>query len=210
MTYVIWLSTIFKSICMYKIKNYIGFLILLLFITGTNISLARDHNNDYSNGGPDVKEAMPLPVPELPTITSEEQRYILILNEVNRCQATIMHLAKFINIADAVLVNIDAENPARAQLTTLRDVIKERFITLNKYEEATLKKLQELETDVDAINRQAIMHFENIMGMGTTLFSGSHTTVGHKALNHFLLTILDITSECKPTIDRYLNIEIQE
>ena len=202
---------------MYKIKNYIGCLILLLFITGTNISLAmsglslvRDHNNDYSDRGPDVKEAMPLPVPELPTITSEEQRYILILNEVNRCQATIMHLAKFINITDAVLVNIDAENPALAQLATLRDVIKERFIALNSYEEAALKKLQELEIDVNAINQQAIRHFQNIMSMGTTLFTGSHTTVGREALNNFLLTILDITSECKPTIDRYLDIEIQE
>jgi hypothetical protein len=195
---------------MYKIKNYIGCLILLLFITGVNISIARDHNNDYGDRMPDVKEAMPLPVPELPTITTEEQRYVLILNEVNRCQATIMHIAKFINITDAVLINIDAENPARAQLTTLRDVIKERFIDLNKYEETALKKLQELEIDVDAVNQQAIRHFENIMGMGTNLFTGSHTTVGREALNSFLLTILDITSECKPTIDRYLNIEIQE
>jgi hypothetical protein len=195
---------------MYKIKNYIGCLILLLFITGTNISMARDHDNDHSDRGPDVKEAMPLPVPELPTITSEEQRYILILNEVNRCQATIMHLAKFINITDAVLVNIDAENPALAQLATLRDVIKERFIALNSYEEAALKKLQELDIDVDTINQQAIRHFQNIMSMGTTLFTGSHTTVGREALNNFLLTILDITSECKPTIDRYLDIEIQE
>ena len=89
-------------------------------------------------------------------------------------------------------------------------VIKERFIALNSYEEAALKKLQELEIDANAINQQAIRHFENIMGMGTTLFTGSHTTVGREALNNFLLTILDITSECKPTIDRYLDIEIQE
>jgi hypothetical protein len=195
---------------MYKIKNYIGCLILLLFITGTNISMAKDHDNDYIDRGPDVKETMPAPDPELPTITSEEQRYILILNEVNRCQATIMHLAKFINITDAVLVNIDAENPALAQLATLRDVIKERFIAFKDYEKAALKKLQELEIDANAINQQAIRHFENIMGMGTTLFIGSHTTVGREALNNFLLTILDITSECKPTIDRYLDIEIQE
>ena len=191
---------------MYKIKHYIGCLILLLFIIGVNTSTARDHNPDV----PDVIEAMPAPDPELPTITTEEQRYILILNEINRCQATIMHIAKFINIADAVLVNIDAENPARAQLTTLRDVIKERFIALNNYEEAALKKLQELEIDANAINQQAIRHFENIMGMGTTLFTGSHTTTGREALNNFLLTILDITSECKPTIDRYLDIKIQD
>ena len=146
----------------------------------------------------------------LPIITTEEQRYVLILNEVNRCQATIMHIAKFINITDAVLVNIDAENSARAHLTTLRDVIKERFIALNAYEEAALKKLQELDIDAGAINQQAIRHFENIMGMGTNLFNGSHTTDGREALNSFLLTILDITSECKPTIDRYLNIEIKE
>ncbi len=191
---------------MYKIKHYIGCLILLLFIIGVNTSTARDHDPVI----PDVIEAMPAPDPELPTITTEEQRYILILNEINRCQATIMHLAKFINITDAVLVNIDAENPALAQLATLRDVIKERFIALNNYEEAALKKLQELEIDANAINQQAIRHFENIMGMGTTLFTGSHTTTGREALNNFLLTILDITSECKPTIDRYLDIEIQE
>ena len=191
---------------MYKIKNYIGFLILLVFITGANFSIARDHDPII----PDVKEAMPAPAPELPTITTEEQRYTLILNEVNRCQATIMHIAKFINITDAVLINIDAENPARAHLTTLRDVLKERFVALNEYEETALKKLQELDIDTDAINQQAIRHFENIMGMGTTLFTGSHTTVGREALNSFLLTILDITSECKPTIDRYLDIEIQE
>ena len=190
---------------MYKIKNYIGFLILLLFITGSNISTARNHDSE-----PDVKETKPVEEKILPIITSEEQRYVLILNEVNRCQATIMHIAKFINITDAVLVNIDAENPARAQLTTLRDVLKERFVALNEYEETALKKLQELDIDTDAINQQAIRHFENIMGMGTTLFTGSHTTTGRKALNSFLLTILDITSECKPTIDRYLDIEIQE
>ena len=193
---------------MYKIKHYIGFLILLVFITGANFSIARDHDPII----PDVKEAMPapVPVPELPTITTEEQRYVLILNEVNRCQATIMHIAKFINITDAVLVNIDAENSARAQLTTLRDVLKERFVALNAYEETALTKLQELEVDVDAVNQLAIRHFEHIMGMGTTLFTGSHTTTGREALNSFLLTILDITSECKPTIDRYLDIEIQE
>ena len=196
---------------MYKIKHYIGFLILLVFITGANFSMARDHDAD-THGGPDIKEAMPVPVPvpELPTITTEEQRYVLILNEVNRCQATIMHIAKFINITDAVLVNIDAENSARAQLTTLRDVLKERFVALNAYEETALTKLQELEVDVDAVNQLAIRHFEHIMGMGTTLFTGSHTTTGREALNSFLLTILDITSECKPTIDRYLDIEIQE
>ena len=191
---------------MYKIKNYIGFLILLVFITGANFSIARDHDPII----PDVKEAMPAPAPELPTITTEEQRYTLILNEVNRCQATIMHLAKFINITDAVLTNIDVENSARAQLTTLRAVLKERFVALNAYEETALKKLQEVEADVDGINQQAVRHFENIMGIGTNLFNGSHTTIGREGLNSFLLTILDVTSECKPTIDRYLNIEIQE
>ena len=196
---------------MYKIKHYIGFLVLLLFITGVNISTAKEHG-DHS--GPDVREdAMPQveETPKLlPVITTEEQRYVLILNEINRCQATIMHIAKFINITDAVLVNIDAENSAREHLTTLSEALKERFVALNTYEENALKKLQELESDVDSINQQAIRHFEHIMGMGTTLFTGSHTTVGREALNNFLLTILDITSECKPTIDRYLDIEIQE
>ena len=192
-------------------KKYIGFLLLLLFITGVNISIAREHDD---RGGPDVREdAMP-PVEEtpdlLPNITTEEQRYVLILNEINRCQATIMHIAKFINITDAVLVNIDAENSARVHITKLREVLKERFIALNGYEEAALEKLQELELNVNAINQQAVRHFENLMGMGTTLYNGSHTTNGREALNSFLLTILDITSECKPTIDRYLNIEIQD
>ena len=125
---------------MYKIKHYIGFLILLVFITGANFSTASDlwiPLRDHDSNVPDTKQAMPqpLPVAELPTITTEEQRYTLILNEVNRCQATIMHLAKFINITDAVLTNIDVENSARAQLTTLRAVLKKRFVALNAYEE---------------------------------------------------------------------------
>ncbi len=199
----------FKSICMYKIKNYIGFLILLLFITGANFSMARDHD-----GEPDIKEAMPEVVEEikpLPIITSEEERYTLILNEVNRCQASIMHIAKFINVADAVISGIDkSENKIKEQLTTIRKQIKEQFATLNLYEEEAMKKLQELEVDVQTINAYALQHFEYVMGLGTNFYNGAHTDTGREGLNIFLLTILDIISECQPTITRYIDTEIQE
>ena len=42
-------------------KKYIGFLLLLLFITGVNISVAREHDDHWV---PDVKEAMPEVVEE--------------------------------------------------------------------------------------------------------------------------------------------------
>ena len=53
---------------MYKLKHYIGFLILLLFITGANISIARDHDTDVLDGIPQP----PLINEEdtLPTITN--------------------------------------------------------------------------------------------------------------------------------------------
>jgi coenzyme F420-reducing hydrogenase gamma subunit len=191
-------------------KNYIGFLTLLLFITGVNFSMARDHDSE-----PDIKEAMPEVVEEtpkpLPVIKSEEERYTLILSEVNRCQASIMHIAKFINVADAVIAGVgNPEDKIIKQLTTIRERIKEQFTTLNLYEEEAIKKLQELEADVETINSSALQHFEYVMGMGTNFFNGAHTTTGREGLNIFLLTILDITSKCKPNIDRYLDIEIQE
>ncbi len=201
----------FKSICMYKIKNYIGFLILLLFITGANFSMARDHDS----GGQDVREdVMPqveVKEPVLPVIKSEEERYTLILNEVNRCQASIMHIAKFINVADAVISGIDkSENKIKEQLTTIRKQIKEQFATLNLYEEEAMKKLQELEVDVQTINAYALQHFEYVMGLGTNFYNGAHTDTGREGLNIFLLTILDIIGECQPTITRYIDTEIQE
>ena len=48
----------------------------------------------------------------------------LILNEVNRCQASIMHIAKFINVTDAIISGIDAENELKVHLITLREQIK--------------------------------------------------------------------------------------
>jgi hypothetical protein len=198
---------------MYKIKNYIGFLILLLFITGVNISTARDHDNDHSDRGPDVKEAMPPAeeIPEvLPVIKSEEERYTLILNEVNRCQASIMHIAKFINVTDAVISGIDAENELKAHLAVLREQIRGQFATLNLYEEEAINKLQKLDADISTINASALQHFEYIMGMGTNFYNGAHTNIGKEGLDIFLLTILDIIGECQPTINRYLSTKIQE
>ena len=194
-------------------KKYIGFLLILLFITGVNISTAKEHG-DHS--GPDVREdAMPEVTEEtpkpLPVIKSEEERYTLILNEVNRCQASIMHIAKFINVADAVIAGIDnSEDKIRGQLTTIRERIKEEFVALNEHERNTVKKLQELEADVSTINVSALQHFEYVMRMGTNFFNGGHTTTGREGLSVFLLTILDITSKCQTNIDKYLDIKIQE
>ncbi len=193
-------------------KRYIGFLLLLLFITGVNISVARQHDDHWV---PDVKEAMPEVVEEtpkpLPIIKSEEERYALILNEINRCQASIMHIAKFINVADAVITGVDSsEDKIRGQLNTIREQIKEQFTTLNQQEENAVKKLVELEADIQTINSSALQHFEYVMTMGTKFFNGGHTTSGKEGLNIFLLTILDLTSKCQPNIDRYLDIEIQE
>ena len=96
-----------------------------------------DNGVDRDHWVPDVKEAMPEVVEEtpkpLPIIKSEEERYALILNEINRCQASIMHIAKFINVADAVIAGIDnSEDKIRGQLTTIRERIKEEFVALNE------------------------------------------------------------------------------
>ena len=121
-----------------------------------------------------------------------------------------MHIAKFINVTDAVISGIDADNELKVHLATLREQIKGQFATLNLYEEEAINKLQELGADISTINTSALQHFEYIMGMGTNFFNGAHTSTGKEGLNIFLLTILDIIGECQPTITRYIDTEIQE
>ena len=189
-------------------KKYIGFLLLLLFITGINISVAKQHD-DREETIPEVSDGTPERI--LPIIESEEQRYTLILEEINRCQASMVHIAKFINVADAVIAGIDkSEDKIRSQLTTIREKIKEQFTIFSQLEESTIQKLKNLEADVETINSSAMQHFTYIMEIGTKFINGGHTSTGKEGLRVFLLAILDTASECQPNIDEYLSIEIQE
>jgi hypothetical protein len=171
-------------------KKYIGFLLLLVFIFGTN------------NGFAEIEE------PQQP-ITSEEVRNTLILQEINRCQASIYNISKLINVTDAVLSTLEPESNALNKIGTIREVLRDKYDLLTQMETKALENLENIKADVPAINNEAVTHFEFIAKAGVNVFNSSHTDEGYKSLAVFLVTILQEAGSCEAKISEYLKSEIQ-
>jgi hypothetical protein len=184
-----------------KLINYIGILFLLIFIP----------TNNTFGFNPMINEAILLESLQAPEIVQEElektdmQRYILVLNSINKCQASVMSMAKYINITTAIIVNVSPANITLIkQLNNISIILQEKYKTLNDQEMFTQRKLAELGAKPENIQPIALAHFNNIMTMSQNAYKGSHVPGQEELLSGWVLALLETTKVCQNKIKENL------
>lgn len=184
-----------------KLINYIGILLLLIFIP-TNNTLGINKSIDE----PVLLESLQAPEEAQEALEKTDmQRYILVLNSINKCQASIMSMAKYINITTAIIVNVSPANITLIkQLNNISIVLQEKYKTLNDQEMFTQRKLAELGAKPENIQPIALAHFNNIMTMSQNAYEGSHVPGQEELLSGWVLALLDVTKVCESEIKENL------
>lgn len=183
-----------------KLTNYIGILLLLIFIP----------INNTIGSSPSIDEAVLLesiraPESAIPIEKTDMQRYTLALNNINTCQASIMSMSKFINLTTAIIVNVSPANVTLIkQLNNISIILQEKFRILNEQELFTQKKLVALGGKAGSIQPIALAHFNNIMSMSQNMYEGSHTPGQEELLSGWILTLLEVTKVCQNKIKENL------
>ena len=177
-----------------KLINYIGILLLLIFIP-TNNTLGVNKSIDE-----------PVLLESLQALEKTDmQRYILVLNSINKCQASIMSMTKYINITTAIIVNVSPANVTLIkQLNNISIVLQEKYKTLNEQEMFTQQKLAELGAKPESIQPIALAHFNNIMSISQNAYEGSHVPGQEELLSGWVLALLDVTKVCESEIKENL------
>jgi hypothetical protein len=184
-----------------KLINYIGILLLLIFMP----------INNTIGSSPAIDEAVlleSLRAPEKGTVLIEKtdmQRYILVLNSNNECQASIMSMSKYINLTTAIIVNISPANITLIkQLNNISIVLQEKYRVLNEQELFTQKKLADLGAKPENIQPISLSHFNNIMSMSRNMYEGSHAPGQEELLSGWVLALLETTKVCENKIKENL------
>jgi hypothetical protein len=162
--------------------------------------------NNTIGSNPAIDEVLleSLQVPEKGTIQVEKtdiQRYTLVLSSINQCQASIMSMAKYINITTAIIVNVSPANVTLIkQLDNISVVLQEKYRVLTEQEMFAQKKLAELGAKPENIQPIALAHFNNIMSMSKNMYEGSHIPDQEELLSGWVLALLETTKVCQNKI----------
>ena len=128
-----------------NIVHYVGFLMLLVFMTGSTVYAENNiKNSQFSSNDivPDINQTLITSIiaPDAPV--TKQQLFMVLFRQVNVCQATMINLGKNCSISLATIKNIDPDLPVIAQLTTLLNITKQRYMQLVQMEGSLVKELK--------------------------------------------------------------------
>jgi hypothetical protein len=164
-----------------NIVHYVGLLTLIVFMSVFKVSGGNAHNDLENNQepaqiiNPDINQAkITSIVPVAPA--TKQQLHMILYRQVNICQATMINLGKTFSISLATIKNIDPNLPVVAQLTTLLNITKQRYMQLIQMETGLLQKLKEGGVSDRALDEIGAMQFNEAINYGSRVIGNSHAS----------------------------------
>ena len=182
-----------------NIVHYVGFLMLLVFMTGFTLSAANAGNSLNNNaelanqGNPNITEneiSIVDPRPE-----TELQLFLLLFRQTNICQATMVNLGKVFSVSLATIKNIDPNLPVVAQLETLIGLAQQRYAQLTQMEGGMVQKLRSLGVDDTVLGSMGSQQFNESINYGMRIFGSAHASP--LAVEGFIATLLQQNIACE-------------
>ena len=195
---------ILKKVLNIMIKNivhYVGFLMLVLFISAVTVrpGIAQNSNENVKiDRGLNNPTLIEIKNVVQPSPANETQLYLVLFREINICQATVLNLGKLFSVSEATIRNIDPNLPILVQLQTLQNVSKARYSQLAQLEQVVLQKLREAEVPNNVLQELGTSQFTGSINYGMRMFSQAHTSP--QLIEGFIATLLQQNVMCESNI----------
>ena len=183
-----------------KIAHYVGFLMLLVFMTGFTVTSVNAENNIKNS-----QNTAEAPVPNInqtditsivpPAPATKQQRYMILFRQVNVCQATMINLGKDFSISLATIKNIDPNLPVIAQLTTLLNITKQRYMQLVQMEGGLVQELKKGGASDQALSEMGVVQFNEAINYGNRIMANSHASPD--SVEAYIATLLHQNVVCE-------------
>ncbi len=182
-----------------NIVHYVGLLTLIVFMSVFTVS-GVNADNDIKNSqepaqiNPDINQTkITSIVPASPA--TKQQLYMILFRQVNVCQATMINLGKNFSISLATIKNIDPNLPVVAQLTTLLDLTKQRYMQLVQMEGGLVQELKKGGASDRALTEMGAIQFNEAINYGTRILGNSHASPD--SVEGFIATLLQQNVVCE-------------
>jgi hypothetical protein len=182
-----------------NIVHYVGLLTLIVFMSVFTVS-GVNADNDIKNSqepaqiNPDINQTkITSIVPASPA--TKQQLYMILFRQVNVCQATMINLGKNFSISLATIKNIDPNLPVVAQLTTLLNLTKQRYMQLVQMEGGLVQELKKGGASDRALTEMGAIQFNEAINYGTRILGNSHASPD--SVEGFIATLLQQNVVCE-------------
>jgi len=181
-----------------NIVHYVGFLMLLVFMTGSTVYAENNiKNSQFSSNDivPDINQTLITSIiaPDAPV--TKQQLFMVLFRQVNVCQATMINLGKNFSISLATIKNIDPDLPVIAQLTTLLNITKQRYMQLVQMEGSLVQELKKGGTSDQALGELGAVQFNEAINYGSRILANSHASPD--SVEGFIATLLQQNVVCE-------------
>ena len=164
-----------------NIVHYVGLLTLIVFMSVFTVS-GVNADNDIENSQepaqtitPDINQTKITAIVLVAPATKQQLRMVLF-RQVNICQATMINLGKTFSVSLATIKNIDPNLPVVAQLTTLLNITKQRYMQLIQMEGGLVQELKKDGTSDRTLAEIGAMQFNEAINYGNRVLGNSHSS----------------------------------
>ena len=164
-----------------NIVHYVGLLTLIVFMSVFTVS-GVNADNDIENSQepaqtitPDINQTKITAIVLVAPATKQQLRMVLF-RQVNICQATMINLGKTFSVSLATIKNIDPNLPVVAQLTTLLNITKQRYMQLIQMESGLVQELKKDGTSDRTLTEIGAMQFNEAINYGNRVLGNSHAS----------------------------------
>ena len=190
-----------------KIVHYVGFLMLVVFMTGFTVSSVNAENiiKNSQKAETLVPNINQIPVESIvkPAAPATKQQLLMTLfRSVNVCQATMINLGKNFSVSLATIKNIDPTLPVIEQLTTLLNLTKQRYMQLVTMEGGLVQELKKGGVSDQALGEMGASQFNEAINYGTRVMANAHASPD--SVEGFIATLLQQNVVCEGGIQASL------
>lgn len=181
-----------------KIVHYVGFLMLLVFMTGSTVYAGNNIENSQNKAEalvPSINQTLITSIVAPAAPATKQQLYMILFRQVNLCQATMINLGKNFSISLATIKNIDPELPVIAQLTTLLNITKQRYMQLVQMEGGLVQELKKGGVSDQALGELGALQFNEAINYGSRILANSHASPD--SVEGFIATLLQQNVVCE-------------
>jgi hypothetical protein len=163
-------------------------------VSGVNADNDIKNSQEPAQINPDINQTkITSIVPASPA--TKQQLYMILFRQVNVCQATMINLGKNFSISLATIKNIDPNLPVVAQLTTLLNLTKQRYMQLVQMEGGLVQELKKGGASDRALTEMGAIQFNEAINYGTRILGNSHASPD--SVEGFIATLLQQNVVCE-------------
>jgi hypothetical protein len=178
-----------------NIVHYIGFLMLILFMSVSTVSA--ENSTKIESSTPEEGTVV------IPSAESKLQLYMVLFKQTNICQATMVNLGRVFSVSLATMKNIDPNLPAIETLNTLLEITKQRYMQLTQMEQGIVQELKKHGVDDQTLGTLGPTQFNEAINYGVRVYNGAHASP--TIVEGFIATLLQQNVVCEGGISDSLN-----